>query len=186
MVPPLSPETVAEIRRLLADGVRKAEIARRLKLDRTTVHKYATRDAVARPPARLEPEPVATTLEEEKAKTLRASRVLTYVPRSRIAGIDSLAGYDNLVDWVRARKLSFTPAARAEGLPYPRGLILLGVPGSGKSCCAKALARELDMPLIIMDYAAVKGSLVGESENRLKDTLAQVRAIKRSVLLLDS
>lgn len=129
---------------------------------------------------------VLDSLEEEKAKTLRSSRVLTYIPRSKVAGMDSLAGYDNLLAYIRTRKLAFTPEARAAGLPYPRGLILLGAPGTAKSMCAKALAKELEMPLLIMDYAAVKGSLVGESETRLKDTLAQVRAIKRSVLLIDS
>jgi ATP-dependent 26S proteasome regulatory subunit len=98
-------------------------------------------------------------------------------------GIDQVAGVDALKRWLELRR----PALDGElpGIPAPRGVLLLGVPGSGKSLCAKAIATAWQRPLMRLDAGVLYDKYVGESEHRLRDALRQAEAMAPMVLWVD-
>lgn len=125
------------------------------------------------------------TILDEKAAIIKKSEVLTYIPEQSMATRDMIGGYDRLMEFIDRRSLAYQKEARALGLDYPKGVVLLGVPGTGKSYVAKAIARLLGLPGYVMDVGSVFGSLVGESESRMRDALRTVEAQQGCVLLLD-
>lgn len=125
------------------------------------------------------------TIERVKAATLKRTEVLTYVPREQIPDVANLGGYDELIDFVRQRALAYTQQAAEVRLDNPKGIILLGVPGAGKSVAAMAIARTLNLPLLEFDFSAIFNSLVGASEARLREVIALVSAIDGCVLVVD-
>lgn len=125
------------------------------------------------------------TIEYEKSQMLRRTECLTYVPKADIPPVTDLGGYDELVDFVRQRALAYTPQAEAVGLDNPRGIGLIGVPGSGKSVASNAIAHTLGLPLLEFDFSSVFGSLVGQSEQRVRDVISVVQAIDGCVLVVD-
>lgn len=125
------------------------------------------------------------TIKDEKAAIIKKSEVLTYIPEEGMASREEIGGFDLLLEFIDRRRLAYTRKAREVKLDYPKGIVLLGVPGTGKSYVAKATARLLGLPGYIMDVGSVFGSLVGESESRMRDALRQVDAQQGCVLLLD-
>ena len=102
-------------------------------------------------------------------------------PRGRAA----VGGLDLLWPWLEGREAASGARARAYGLKKPRGMVLVGVPGCGKSLTAKALPTAWGCPLIRFDIGAFKSKFVGESEANLRKGLAIVEAIGRCVVLID-
>lgn len=100
-------------------------------------------------------------------------------------GLDGVGGLRLLKEWLQKRARGFSPAARSFGLPNPRGVLLLGPSGTGKSLTAKAVATAFQLPLIRMDLGALKGSLVGQSEANIRKALKTVEAIRHGVLWID-
>lgn len=100
-------------------------------------------------------------------------------------GMEAVGGLDNLKRWLVQRASAYSPAAREYGLPAPKGALLVGVPGCGKSLTAKAIATAWGVPLIRMDLGALKSKYVGESEGNLRQALSQIEAIGRCVVWLD-
>jgi SpoVK/Ycf46/Vps4 family AAA+-type ATPase len=84
---------------------------------------------------------------------------------------------------VRGR--AFEPQAKAFGVDPPRGVLLTGIPGCGKSFIAKTLARTWNLPLVLLDPARLYGSYVGQSEQRLRESLATVQSMSPVVLWVD-
>lgn len=125
------------------------------------------------------------TIEDQKASALEKSEVLTYVPKDRIATMDQIGGYEELKEFIAQRKLAYTKAAREVGLDLPRGIALIGPPGTGKSIVGKVIARELQLPLVIFNFANVFGSLVGESERKMRTALNTIDALDGAVALID-
>jgi hypothetical protein len=125
------------------------------------------------------------TIEDQKARTIEKSEILTYVPKERIASMDEIGGYEELKDFMSERKLAYTKEARDIGMDLPRGLVLLGVAGTGKSLVGKIISKELGLPLVVMNVAAIFGSLVGESERRVRTALATIDALDGAVVLID-
>lgn len=125
------------------------------------------------------------TIKDEKAQIIKKSEVLTYIPEEKQADRQEIGGFDLLLSWIDRRKLAYGREARAERLDYPKGITLIGVPGTGKSYVAAAVARQLGLPGYIMDVGSVFGSLVGESEARMREAIKQVEAQQGCVLLLD-
>jgi AAA+ superfamily predicted ATPase len=119
-----------------------------------------------------------------KAELLESDGVLELI--STDAGdLDDVGGMDNLKKWLAIRGRGFEQGAKEFGLEPPRGVLLTGVPGCGKSLVAKTLARTWGMPLVLLDPGSIYGSFVGESEARLRSALDTVEAMAPVVLWLD-
>lgn len=99
--------------------------------------------------------------------------------------LESIGGLQNFTDWARKRFLAFSPEAKAYGIPAPKGTLLIGVPGSGKSLSAKALANLWQKPLLKLDIGKLFGSLVGETEGNTRKALAMAEAMAPCILWID-
>ena len=130
----------------------------------------------------LQPEDVDLVL-EEKRQTIRQTQILDFYPATE--QISDIGGLDNLKDWLLRRGGSFTDQARQYGLPHPRGLMLLGIQGTGKSLTAKAIAHHWHLPLLRLDVGRLFGGLVGESESRTRQMIQVAEALAPCVLWID-
>ena len=99
--------------------------------------------------------------------------------------VDEIGGLDNLKAWLAKRRGANSAAARDYGLEPPRGILLLGVQGCGKSLCAKAVAADWQIPLLRLDPGVLYQKYIGESETRLREALAQAEAMAPVVLWID-
>lgn len=124
------------------------------------------------------------TVAKEKKRIIARERVLEWydpIP----GGLDAVGGLDLLKGWLTTRKSAYSAKARAYGLPAPKGALLVGVPGCGKSLTAKAIATAWGVPLLRVDLNALKSKFVGESEGNLRRALRVIKAIGRCVVWLD-
>ena len=118
----------------------------------------------------------------EKIEAVKRSEVLEYM---RVDEELEVGGLDNLKEWMAARKSCFTQEARDFGVARPKGIALIGPPGTGKSLSAKAIAQSLGQPLIRFDVGRVFGSLVGQSEQRVHAALKMIETIAPCVCFID-
>lgn len=124
------------------------------------------------------------TVAKEKRRVIARERVLEwYDPLP--GGLDSVGGLENLKVWLKSRGLAYTPEARAYGIVPPRGVLIAGVSGTGKSYIAKGIATAWGVPLLKMDLGALKSKYVGESEAQLRKAFNVIATIGRCVILLD-
>jgi hypothetical protein len=100
-------------------------------------------------------------------------------------GLDAVGGLDNLKQWLIARASAYSAKAREYGLPAPKGAMLVGVPGCGKSLTAKAIATAWNVPLLRLDLGALKSKFVGDSEANLRKAFRIIEVIGRCVVWLD-
>lgn len=119
----------------------------------------------------------------EKQQIIRKSGLLEYYEST--TGIDDVGGLDYLKDWLAKRSSAFTARAKEFGLPAPRGVLLVGVQGCGKSLCAKAVSRMWTMPLLRFDMGRMFASLVGSSEENIRRAIAVAESIAPVVLWAD-
>lgn len=120
----------------------------------------------------------------EKRRIIARERVLEWfdpIP----GGLDAVGGLENLKTWLVARKDAYSPAAREYGLPSPKGALLVGVSGCGKSLVAKSVATAWGVPLLRVDLGALKSKFVGESEGNLRKAFRVIEAIGRCVVWFD-
>ncbi|QDU37608.1 ATP-dependent zinc metalloprotease FtsH [Maioricimonas rarisocia] len=96
-----------------------------------------------------------------------------------------IGGLGNLKSWLRQRRGGFSREAREYGLEPPRGVLMLGVPGCGKSLCAKVVAADWKMPLLRLDPGVLYQKFIGESESQLRQALRQAEAMAPAVLWID-
>jgi AAA+ superfamily predicted ATPase len=123
------------------------------------------------------------TVAREKALAVKKSGVLEIIEvRERL---EDIGGLDSLKTWLTQRRDAFGEKARAYRLPPPKGVLLLGVPGTGKSLTAKAAANVLQRPLIKLDVGALMGSLVGESEANLRSAIQVAEAVAPCIVWID-
>lgn len=99
--------------------------------------------------------------------------------------LDSIGGLKNFTGWARKRFLAYSPEANDYGIPAPKGTLLVGVPGSGKSLSAKALANLWQKPLLKLDIGKLFGSLVGETESNTRKALEIAEAMAPCILWID-
>lgn len=99
--------------------------------------------------------------------------------------LDEIGGLENLKRWLARRRGGMYEKARAFGLDPPRGILLLGVQGCGKSLCAKVVATSWDLPLLRLDPGVLYQKFIGETENRLREALAQAETMAPVVLWID-
>ena len=119
----------------------------------------------------------------EKEHLIRRSRILEYYHAPE--AFESVGGLDELKVWLRKRALAFSESARLFGLPEPRGVLLLGVQGGGKSLVAKAVASLWQLPLLKLDLGKVFSELVGSSEENMRAALATAESVAPAILWLD-
>ncbi|NMG59395.1 AAA family ATPase [Geitlerinema sp. P-1104] len=130
----------------------------------------------------LEPEDVDLIL-EEKRQTIRQTQILEFYGATE--EISDIGGLDNLKDWLLRRGGGFSEKARDYGLPYPRGLLLVGIQGTGKSLSAKAIAHHWHLPLLRLDVGRLFAGLVGESESRTRQMIQVAEALAPCILWID-
>ncbi|MDD3040452.1 AAA family ATPase [Bacteroides sp.] len=119
-------------------------------------------------------------VKKEKAQALRKSGVLElYEPEN----LPKVGGLDQLKMWLWERGKAFSPEAREFGLPFPKGILVFGVPGTGKSLIAKTISKQWGFPLLMMGNVLDK--FVGESEKRMKDALKIAERMAPCVLMID-
>ena len=120
---------------------------------------------------------------DEKKSVIRESEALEFYAAHESP--DNVGGLGVLKDWLRLRERSFSDEARAYGLPAPKGVALIGIPGTGKSLTAKMIAGLWHQPLLRLDVGSLFGSLVGESEERVRKALALAEKIAPCVMWID-
>ena len=101
-----------------------------------------------------------------KQQAIRQTGILEFYTTHE--SLKSVGGLDNLKQWVRMRQDSFTEEARRYGIPNPKGVLLAGIQGTGKSLSAKTIAHEWRLPLLRLDAGRLFGGLVGESESKVR------------------
>jgi SpoVK/Ycf46/Vps4 family AAA+-type ATPase len=120
---------------------------------------------------------------EEKRQSIRQTQILDFYPST--TEISDIGGLDNLKEWLLRRGGSFSERARQYGLPHPRGLLLAGIQGTGKSLTAKAISHHWHLPLLRLDVGRLFAGLVGESESRTRQMIQLAEALAPCVLWID-
>ena len=124
-----------------------------------------------------------TTVLQEKKQAVRKAGLLEYVDTDiDLAGV---GGLDNLKRWLRRRDNSWLAEAAEYGIPAPRGVLITGVPGCGKSLTAKAVAASWRLPLLRLDIGKVFSGIVGSSESNLRTAIRSAEAAAPAVLWVD-
>jgi SpoVK/Ycf46/Vps4 family AAA+-type ATPase len=124
-----------------------------------------------------------STVFAEKQQIVRKSRLLEYYEAT--TELNDIGGLDQLKEWLERRSSAFTEEAHRFGLPAPKGVLLVGVQGCGKSLCAKAVSRAWDMPLLRFDVGRMFSSFVGSSEENIRRAIAVAESIAPAVMWVD-
>jgi SpoVK/Ycf46/Vps4 family AAA+-type ATPase len=119
----------------------------------------------------------------EKKQIIRKSGLLEYYDTEET--MESVGGLDELKNWLRKRSVVFSDQARQFGLPAPKGILLLGVQGCGKSLMAKTISNIWQLPLLRFDVGRVFGSLVGSSEHNMRRAIQVAESVSPVVFWID-
>jgi AAA+ superfamily predicted ATPase len=119
----------------------------------------------------------------EKKQIVRRSGILEFYEAQE--GMEDVGGLEGLKAWLRRREAAFSDDAREYGLPVPKGILVLGVQGCGKSLVAKAVSRAWGMPLLRLDVGRVFGRYIGESEAAIRRVTQTAEAVAPSILWID-
>ncbi len=120
---------------------------------------------------------------EEKRQIVKKSGILEFIEQKNTN--QTIGGLYNLRQWLKVRRSGFTEEARAIKLPPPKGVMLVGVPGCGKSLTALAVSQEWQLPLIRLDLGRVFSGIVGSSENNIREALRTTEAVSPCILWID-
>jgi SpoVK/Ycf46/Vps4 family AAA+-type ATPase len=122
---------------------------------------------------------------DAKRETVAKDGVLQYVPAG--GGMGEVVGLAGLKAWLAKRRLILTEPTRASnfGLSFPKGILLLGVPGCGKSLCAKSVATEWSLPLLKLDTGSLYDKFIGETEKRFRKAMDTSERVAPDVLWID-
>jgi SpoVK/Ycf46/Vps4 family AAA+-type ATPase len=130
----------------------------------------------------LKPESVSDVL-EAKRNMLKRTGMLEFVPA--LDDLSSIGGLETLKEWLRKRRAAFMEQARAAGLAPPKGVVILGVQGCGKSMCARCIAGEWKLPLLKFDASAIFDKYIGETEKRVQKMFRVAEQMAPCVLWID-
>ena len=120
---------------------------------------------------------------QEKKQIIQQTQLLEFCLTDKT--LSDLGGLDNFKDWLKLRERAFSQDAINYGLPYPKGLLLIGIQGTGKSIAAKILAYEWQLPLLRLDFGRLFASLIGQSEQRVRKMIEIAEALAPCVLWVD-
>jgi AAA+ superfamily predicted ATPase len=121
-------------------------------------------------------------IHDTKVEVVKRSEVLSLIP---VGSPDEIGGQDILKEWLADTVASFSPEAREFGADVPKGMVLLGPPGTGKTVGARATGGIFGLPLVKMDLGASKGGIVGESEAKLRNAMRVLKAMAPAVVFID-
>lgn len=130
-------------------------------------------------------ESVLPVIAREKAAAIKKVEGLEFIPYSKIIDEHQIGGYGSYLTWLHKKRRTYSSHARQLRLPCPRGVTIVGPPGTGKTEVGKLTAKVLGLDLIKMDISALYDSLVGGTEKKTRQAFGMVRAMRRCVLLLD-
>ncbi|UYM15903.1 AAA family ATPase [Endozoicomonas euniceicola] len=119
----------------------------------------------------------------EKEQVIRKSGLLEYFHPQ--FALEDVGGLQNLKSWLNRRSEAFSENARKCGLEYPKGVLMLGLPGTGKSLTAKAVSSSWQLPLLRLDMGKVFGGIVGQSEENIRNALQVAETISPCILWVD-
>lgn len=128
-------------------------------------------------------EETLTQLVSEKRQLLQGSDLLEFHELDETA--DDIGGLEGLKDWIQRRVKAFSPEAQKKKVGQPKGVLLLGVQGCGKSLSARVIARQLSFPLIRLDFGNLLQSGRGASESNLREVLRMMDSIAPAVLWIE-
>lgn len=128
-------------------------------------------------------ESVLEAIHEEKQQFIRKTEILEFVPYT--LSIDEIGGMENLKTWLRKREKLFSPQARECGLSFPKGVLMMGISGCGKSLFVKAISSFWKIPLIRLDMARVYDGVFGSPEQALRKAIKVSEALAPCVLWID-
>ena len=120
---------------------------------------------------------------DEKKQIVRRAGILEFYEAAET--LDDVGGLDNLKAWLDKRYAAFSEDARDYGLPEPKGILLLGVQGCGKSLVAKAVSRAWKLPLLRLDVGRIFGRYIGESEAAIRRVIQTAEAVAPAILWVD-
>jgi len=164
----------------LPEGTKEKLIKAALGLTRSEAENAFARAIVL--DKRLDKDDIDKILEEKK-QAIRKSRFLEYYEAKQDFG--NVGGLDNLKDWLTKRGVAFTQKATDFGLPQPKGILLIGVQGCGKSLTAKAVANLWKLPLLRLDIGAVFSGIVGSSEENMRRAIKAAETLAPIILWID-
>ncbi len=177
----LAQQLIAMPGKLLETEVREKLVKAALGLTKDEAEKVYRKASVTA--NRLTGEEVEIILSEKK-QLIRRNGILEYIEDD--GTLASVGGLEELKHWLTQRSNAFTERARDYGLPQPKGMLILGVPGCGKSLIAKTTARLWGLPLLRLDMGRVyDGSTVGKSEANLRAALKTAESISPAILFID-
>nr|YP_010865373.1 hypothetical protein QQR83_pgp001 [Campylaephora boydenii]WGT74055.1 hypothetical protein [Campylaephora boydenii] len=122
-------------------------------------------------------------IENEKRNIIQQTNILDFYPSKY--KLEEIGGLYNLKDWLKKRQSSFSEQAQTYGLNNPKGLLLVGVQGTGKSLSAKAISQEWKIPLLKLDIGKIFASLMGESEIRIRQAIEMSEKCAPCILWID-
>lgn len=123
------------------------------------------------------------SIKEEKKQLIRRTGILEFITPK--INMKSVGGLNNIKNWIHKRSNSWGSLAKQYNLPSPKGLLVTGVPGCGKSLIAKSLSSEWNLPLLRFDVGSVFGGIVGSSEANMRKVIQTAEAIAPCVLWID-
>ncbi|MBI2837672.1 MAG: AAA family ATPase [Acidobacteria bacterium] len=126
---------------------------------------------------------LAAILHEEKRQITLKEGILEYVPH--VIGMDDIGGLENLKEWLARRSDALSDEARAYGLAAPRGVLVMGVTGCGKSLCVKAIANLWNLPLFRLDMNNLYAGLAGPPEEVFQRALKIMDSVSPAILWID-
>lgn len=118
-----------------------------------------------------------------KAQVIRSASVLQYFPATTLKG--DLGGFEGLKRWLDQARVGFSPQAKTWNLPTPKGILIVGIQGCGKSLAAKAIARLWKMPLLKLEAGRIYDKYVGESEKNFRQALTLAESMAPAILWID-
>jgi SpoVK/Ycf46/Vps4 family AAA+-type ATPase len=125
----------------------------------------------------------ATNISSHKRDAIRKSTALEWIPTNE--NMDAIGGMKGIKEWLNRRKEAFGDEARQYGLPYPKGALLVGIQGCGKSSLAKAVATTFKQPLLRLDFGRLYNSLLGSTEENVRNAIKIAESIAPCVLWAD-
>jgi SpoVK/Ycf46/Vps4 family AAA+-type ATPase len=137
---------------------------------------------VTKPAGTLDERSIDMITSEKKGIIRESGALEFYSPQETMSDV---GGLEVLKDWLRSREKAFSKEARDYGLPAPKGIALIGIPGTGKSLTAKMVSGLWHLPLVRLDVGALFGSLVGQSEENTRRALSLVETISPCLMWID-